>query len=61
MLPIVRWVGGHRYVAASKHGLGMMGLPVGQPRAPRLPLPEADAVDLRRELDRLGLLGSIRA
>ena len=39
----------------------MMGLPVGQPRAPRLPLPEADAIDLRRELDRLGLLGSIKA
>ena len=34
-----RWVGGHRYVAASKAGLGMMGLPVGAPRAPRLPLP----------------------
>lgn len=61
MLPIVRWVGGHRYVAASKDGLTMMGLPVGKPRAPRLPLPEADAVDLRRELDRLGLLDSIRA
>jgi len=59
MLPIVRWVGGHRYVAASKDGLSMMGLPVGKPRAPRLPLPEADAVDLRRALDRLGLLDSI--
>lgn len=58
MLPIVRWVGGHRYVAASKDGLGMMGLPVGKPRAPRLPLPEADQIDLRAELDRLGLIGS---
>ena len=61
MLPIVRWVGGHRYVAASKDGLTMMGLPVGPPRAPRLPLPEADVRDLRAELDRLGLLGSITA
>lgn len=59
ILPIVRWVGGHRYVAASKDGLGMMGLPVGQPRAPRLPLPAADAQLLRADLDRLGLLGSI--
>ena len=59
MLPIVKWVGGHRYVAASKEALDMMGLPVGKPRAPRLPLPTADAADLKRELDRLGLLNSI--
>ena len=59
MLPIVKWVGGHRYVAASKEALDMMGLPVGKPRAPRLPLPAADAADLKRELDRLGLLNSI--
>ena len=61
MLPIVRWVGGHRYVAASKDGLAMMGLPVGKPRAPRLPLPEMDRHDLRKELDRLDLLDSIAA
>lgn len=61
ILPIVRWVGGHRYVAASKDGLAMMGLPVGQPRAPRLPLPPQDQADLRAELDRLGLLDSIAA
>ena len=59
MLPIVKWVGGHRYVAASKDALGMMGLAVGKPRAPRLPLPASDAADLKRELDRLGLLNSI--
>lgn len=61
ILPIVRWVGGHRYVAASKDGLAMMGLPVGQPRAPRLPLPPEDQAELRAELDRLGLLDSIAA
>lgn len=59
MLPIVRWVGGHRYVAASKDALHMMGLPVGKPRPPRLPLPEADAAELRQELQKLGLLNSI--
>ena len=59
MLPIVKWVGGHRYVAASKDALGMMGLPVGPPRAPRLPLPAADAAELRQALDKLGLLNSI--
>ena len=61
MLPIVKWVGGHRYVAASKDALAMMGLPVGAPRPPRLPLPAADAAALRVELDRLGLLDSIAA
>ncbi|CAO3356530.1 4-hydroxy-tetrahydrodipicolinate synthase [Azospirillum melinis] len=59
MLPIVRWVGGHRYVAASKTGLGMMGLPVGDPRAPRLPLPEADAKALRADLAAYGLIDSL--
>jgi 4-hydroxy-tetrahydrodipicolinate synthase len=58
ILPIVRWVGGHRYVSASKAGLAMMGLPVGAPRPPRLPLPEAEAARLRADLDRLGLVGS---
>ena len=61
MLPIVTWVGGHRYVAASKDALGMMGLPVGRPRAPRLPLPAAEAAELRLALGRLGLLDSISA
>ena len=61
MLPIVKWVGGHRYVAASKDALAMMGLPVGAPRPPRLPLPADDAAALRVELARLGLLDSIAA
>jgi len=59
ILPIVRWVGGSRYVAASKAGLGLMGLPVGEPRAPRLPLPRADSDALRADLEALGLLGSL--
>lgn len=59
ILPIVRWVGGHRYVAASKAGLGMMGLPVGAPRAPRLPLPKADMEALRADLAALGLINSL--
>ena len=45
MLPVVRWVGGHRYVSATKAGLGMMGLEVGQPRPPRLPLPAPSVQD----------------
>jgi 4-hydroxy-tetrahydrodipicolinate synthase len=59
ILPIVRWVGGSRYVAASKAGLRLMGLPVGEPRAPRLPLPPADSDALRADLEALGLLDSL--
>jgi 4-hydroxy-tetrahydrodipicolinate synthase len=58
ILPIIRWVGGHRYVAASKAGLGMMGLTVGAPRAPRLPLPRVDSDALRVDLEALGLTDS---
>jgi len=42
VLPVIRLVGGHRYVAGSKAGLALMGRYVGNPRAPRLPLPEAE-------------------
>ena len=55
ILPIVRWVGGQRYVSATKAGFAMMGRPVGPPRPPRLPLPDADAAILRKDLQALGL------
>ncbi|KFC64539.1 Dihydrodipicolinate synthase [Devosia sp. LC5] len=38
VLPVIRLVGGHRYVAGSKAALALMGRYVGEPRAPRLPL-----------------------
>ena len=56
MLPIVRWVGGHRYVSASKAALSMMGMPVGDPRPPRLPLPDDERKDLAAILHNLGLV-----
>lgn len=56
ILPIVRWVGGHRYVSATKAALAMMGRPVGDPRPPRLPLPAAEREALRRDLLAFGLL-----
>ncbi|MAU96493.1 MAG: dihydrodipicolinate synthase family protein [Fulvimarina sp.] len=59
ILPVVRWVGGPRYVSASKAGLAMMGLPVGDPRAPRLPLPGPDRAALRDTLASLDLIGSL--
>ena len=61
ILPIVRWVGGQRYVSATKAGVAMMGRPVGPPRPPRLPLPAAEAETLRRDLAGLGLVASAAA
>ncbi|MET0969262.1 MAG: 4-hydroxy-tetrahydrodipicolinate synthase [Tardiphaga sp.] len=44
-LPLIEFVGGQAYVAGTKALLGHMGLDVGPPRPPRLPLPPArDAV-----------------
>ncbi|MEM9224163.1 MAG: 4-hydroxy-tetrahydrodipicolinate synthase [Pseudomonadota bacterium] len=59
MLPLVRWVGGHRYVAATKAGFAAMGLPVGPPRPPRLPLPADEGRALGEDLARLGLIGTL--
>lgn len=56
MLPIIRLVGGHRYVSATKAALALIGQPVGQPRAPRLPLPPSEMKQVRAALDAVGLL-----
>ncbi len=45
ILPVIEFVAGHRYVAGSKALLNHMGLPVGGPRPPRLPLPEKEAAE----------------
>lgn len=59
MLPIIRWVGGHRYVSATKLALEVMGLPVGPPRPPRLPLPDSERTALLKDLGDLDLTGSL--
>ncbi|MEJ4043625.1 dihydrodipicolinate synthase family protein [Erwinia sp. SLM-02] len=60
ILPVVRAVGGPHYVAASKAGLSMMGLDVGIPRAPRLPLADDLHHVLRHELEKLNVLNSFQ-
>lgn len=60
ILPVVRWVGGHRYVSATKAGLAIMGLPVGNPRAPRLPLPPEELKTFAEVLTNLGLSQSLQ-
>ena len=56
ILPVIRLVGGHRYVSASKAALAMLGFGVGDPRAPRLPTPAADMAMVRDALERTGAL-----
>ena len=52
---MIRLVGGHRYVAATKAALAEMGRYVGGPRAPRLPLPNEEVPGMREALLRSGI------
>ena len=56
ILPIIRLVGGHRYVSATKAALNKIGKTVGRPRSPRLPLPADDLPMLDEALRLTGLL-----
>ena len=56
LAPLLPWVGGPRYVAGTKAGFRLIGMPMGDPRPPRLPLPGADMPALAAVLQGLGLL-----
>ncbi len=56
ILPVIRLVGGHRYVAATKAALALMGLGVGEPRPPRLPMPSAEMEMVHSAMRATGLL-----
>lgn len=56
LLPLLDAIGGDLYVAATKAALNLRGVPVGIPRAPRLPLPEAKVSGLKAVLADLGVL-----
>ena len=56
ILPIIRLVAGHRYVSGSKAALDIIGYPMGSPRPPRLPLPEAELAEVEHALFSVGLL-----
>lgn len=55
VLPVIRLVGGHRYVSASKAALAAMGRYVGEPRSPRLPLPDHEIDAMREALVQSGI------
>ncbi|MEM9429003.1 MAG: dihydrodipicolinate synthase family protein [Pseudomonadota bacterium] len=56
ILPIIRLVGGQRYVSGSKAALNLIGHSVGGPRPPRLPLPETEMAEVKAALAAVGLL-----
>ena len=53
--PVIELVGRDRYVSATKAALGMMGLPVGPPRPPRLPARDDLLAWVRRVVDEMNL------
>ncbi|HBM58885.1 MAG TPA: 4-hydroxy-tetrahydrodipicolinate synthase [Citreicella sp.] len=55
-LPLINALAGDLYVSATKAAMGMVGQPMGDPRPPRLPLPEAKRAELHAILTDLGLL-----
>ncbi len=48
MIPLLNAIAGDKYVSATKCAMAAVGMPIGNPRPPRLALPEADAIKLRR-------------
>ena len=56
LLPLLDAISGDLYVSATKAALNLIGMPMGQPRPPRLPLPAAQVAGLRRVLIELGAL-----
>lgn len=47
MIPLLNAIAGDKYVSATKCAMAAVGMPVGDPRPPRLALPDADAARLR--------------
>lgn len=56
LAPLLPWVGGPRYVAGTKAAFRLMGMDMGPPRPPRLPLPSADLPALAQVLQGIGLM-----
>ena len=48
MIPLLNAIAGDKYVSATKCAMAAVGMPIGDPRPPRLALPDEDAANLRR-------------
>ncbi len=56
LAPLLPFVGGPRYVSGTKAAFRMLGMEMGEPRPPRLPLPAEDTAELAAVLCGMGLL-----
>jgi 4-hydroxy-tetrahydrodipicolinate synthase len=56
VIPLLDALAGDLYVSATKAALEMIGQPMGNPRPPRLPLPEEKIAGLKAALSGLGLM-----
>jgi 4-hydroxy-tetrahydrodipicolinate synthase len=56
LLPLVDAISGDLYVSATKAAMKLIGMPMGEPRLPRLPLPKDRMVGLKRALSDIGAL-----
>jgi len=56
LAPLLPWVGGPRYVSGTKAAFRLMGMEMGVPRPPRLPLPASDLPALASVLQTMGAL-----
>lgn len=57
-LPLINALAGDLYVSATKAGMQMIGRSMGDPRPPRLPLPDAPRARLAEILGDLGLIAA---
>lgn len=58
--PLLRALAGDLYVGATKAAMAMVGQPVGDPRPPRLPLPDFKRNEMHAVLGAMGLLDHSR-
>ena len=52
MIPLLDAIAGDKYVSATKCAMAAVGMSIGDPRLPRLALPEADAARLRKLIEK---------
>ncbi|WP_376097470.1 dihydrodipicolinate synthase family protein [Roseomonas sp. CCTCC AB2023176] len=55
LAPLLPWVGGPRYVSGTKAAFRLIGMDMGAPRPPRLPLPARDLPALAAVLRGMGM------
>lgn len=55
LAPLLPWVGGPRYVSGTKAAFRLIGMDMGPPRPPRLPLPDRDLPALADVLRGVGM------